>query len=297
MATYQETLTNLRNWMDRDSTVVSDALLVDFLNYAADKAYRDLRIPALEATLDFTIDTGDVIANTSAASGTEVKMIAPSSFIELIYIQKKGTGIVWNQKVDSRTFHDRYADKKSTNYYTRIGSNFYLHGDLSVGDILEVHYYRRLAAINAVYSITPANYLGQTATLTTMTRRASGYTSPDAYLASLAPRTSLYFADGTSTADIDARNVTDVKAASETGFTVAAEMEPAYVPNWLRDENERILIYGALCEAFSYLEEPDKITLYDAKFNKEIESLNAEERRRIGTGGNTSISFSGMGLI
>ena len=124
MATYQETLTNLRNWMDRDSTVVSDTLLLTFLQYAADKAYRTLRVAALETTLDFTINTGDIISGQSAGFGTEIKMPAPSDLIEIIYIQKKSSGVVWNQKVDPRTFHDRYADKKDSNYYTRVASDF-----------------------------------------------------------------------------------------------------------------------------------------------------------------------------
>jgi len=300
MATYQETLTNVRNWMDRDSTVVSDSLLLTFLQYSADKAYRTLRVPSLETTLDFTVTTNDLVADASAGFGKEVSMSLPSDLIEVIYIQKKGTGIVWNQKVDPRTFHDRYADKKDSNYYTRIGSNFLLHGSLGVDDVLEVCYYKRLPKINATYDITVANYLAQTATLTTMTRRANSYTNSDAYIAGLG-RTSLYFASGTTTSQIDALSPTAAQTSSGTvdgvNYNVAAEMEPAYIANWLRDENERILLYGSLAEAFSFLEDPAQMQLYEAKFTDEIQKLNAEEKSRLGAGGNTSVSFSGMGLI
>jgi len=299
MATYLETIANVRSWSDRDSSVLSDALIKTFLGYAADQAYRTLRVPALEATLDFTVDTGDIISDTSNF-GTEISMTVPSDLIEVIYIQKRGDGVVWNQKVDPRTFHDRFADKKNFNFYTRVGSNFLLHGRISLNDILEVHYYKRLSSVSATYAITPTNYLAQTSSLTTMTRRASNFTSSDSHLASLG-KTSLFFAAGTASNDIDNLVPTVVKASSGTvdgvNYNVEAHMEPAYIANWLRDENERILLYGALYQAYDFLEEPENAARYRERFDEEIANLNIEEQKRQARGGNTSISFSGLGLI
>jgi len=295
MATYAETLVNVRSWANRDSAVLTDALIKKFLTFAADKAYRTLRIPALETTLDFTVTSGDIVSSPSNF-GTEVNMTVPSDLIQLIFIQKKGSGLVWNQKVDPRTFHDRFADKKDFDYYTRVGSTFILHGSVQLNDVLQVHYYRRLVAVDSTYKITPANYSAQTTALTTMTRRASGYSSPDATLAALG-RTTLYFATGTTTAQIDALTASTPKAATESGYDVAAEMEPAFIENWLRDENEKILLYGALVEAFDYLEEEKLSAKYKANFEEEIIKLNQEEEKRASRGGNTSINFSGMGLI
>jgi len=395
MATYTEMITRVRNYLDRDSTVITDAQVVDFLNYAADKAYRTLRIPAHEAVVEFTVATSDVVADASSSSGTEIRMAVPNDLIELIYIQKKGTGIVWNQKVDARTFHDRYADKKDSNYYTRIGGNFILHGTLSAGDILEVCYYQRGNAINSTYDITPANYLAQTTKgITTMTRvtgltvpvtyassalvldgdskptmilrkgstyifdvssgtmgsktlvfkdsGGSTYTtgitltgtpgnanakytfivaadapdtlsyqegstasagnsvtlaSPDSNLVTTLGFKALYFADAATAAQVDALTPTTIKAASETSYTQAIWFEKVYQTNWLRDQNERIILYGALAEAFTYLEEPNQSQVYEARFLKEISELNTEETTRSTSGGNTSVSFSGMGLI
>ena len=46
--TYTELTTLVRNWCNRDEEVVSDAIIKDCLKYAADKAYRTLRVPPLE---------------------------------------------------------------------------------------------------------------------------------------------------------------------------------------------------------------------------------------------------------
>ena len=295
MATYAETLTTVRDWTDRDSTVLTDALIKKFLTFAADKAYRTLRVPALETSLTFTVESADVLTSPSNF-GREISMSIPSDLIELIFIQKSGSGVVWNQKVDARTFHDRYADTKDWNYYTRVGNKYLLHGDISVGDTLEVHYYRRLPAISATYDITPANYLAQTSTLTTMTRRLSNYNSSDATLAALG-LTQLYFVANTTAEQVDALNPTAASATSTGTYSVNYYFEPAYYEHWLRDENEKILLYGALVEAYDYLEEGELSNRYEAKFEKEIEKLNGEERQRSARGGNTPVNFSGYGLI
>jgi hypothetical protein len=297
MATYEETLNNLRDWSDRDSSILSNALVKKFVTFAADKAYRSLRIPALETTADFTVTAADIVTNPSNL-GTEMKMAAPSDLIELIYIQRKGAGIVWNTKVDSRTFHDRFADKTSFNFYTRVGSNFLLHGTINVNDVLEVHYYRRLQALDAQYAITEANYLLQgTQGIAAMTRQASSSSATDFNKAS----TILYFPAGTTTSQIDAYTPTQASLVSGTisgvNYSVTAHMLPNHIANWLRDENERILLYGGLAEAYDYLEENELSTRFEKRFYDEIDRLNGEEARRIAKGGNISISFSANGLI
>lgn len=46
--TYDELVALVRTWCNRDEEVVSDAIIKDSLKYAADKAYRTLRVPPLE---------------------------------------------------------------------------------------------------------------------------------------------------------------------------------------------------------------------------------------------------------
>jgi len=292
MATFAETVTNLRDWCDRDSTILSDAVVKKFLTFAADKAYGTLRIPAFETSADFTVASSDIIANPSNTGGQEITITAPSDLIELIYVQKKGEGIVWNSKVDSRTFHDRYADKTNFNFYTRVGDKFLFHGNFATGDVLEVHYYRRLQALDALYAINTSNYLSQTTLgITTMTGSSSSGGSTG----------SLYFESSASLNSINgvggATRPTAVSTTSTGTTTTQIYMTGAEQPNWLRDQNEKIILYGGLAEAYDYLEENELSTRFEKRFYDEIDRLNGEEQRRIAKGGNISMSFSANGLI
>ena len=53
--TYTELTTLVRNWCNRDADVVSDAIIKDCLKYAADKAYRTLRVPPLENVVTYEV--------------------------------------------------------------------------------------------------------------------------------------------------------------------------------------------------------------------------------------------------
>ncbi len=61
--------------------------------------------------------------------------------------------------------------------------------------------------------------------------------------------------------------------------------------NWLRDDNEKILLYGALNEAFTYLNEPAQAQLYAAKFDTEIKLLNDEDKTRGLKGGTVTAHY------
>ena len=67
--------------------------------------------------------------------------------------------------------------------------------------------------------------------------------------------------------------------------------------HWLSDENEGILLYGALWKAFIFLHEPDELVKYQQLFHAEIEELNREETMRKSRGGNIVVSYQGRGLI
>lgn len=69
------------------------------------------------------------------------------------------------------------------------------------------------------------------------------------------------------------------------------------VPNWLRDSNERVLIYGALAQIFGYVQEDDQAAKYLQAFNAEIAELNDEDAKRNASGGNLQVNFNGRGLI
>ena len=51
--TYTQFVDLVRNWSNKDSAVLSDNIIKDCLRYAADKAYRKLRVIALENTISY----------------------------------------------------------------------------------------------------------------------------------------------------------------------------------------------------------------------------------------------------
>jgi len=64
--TYTQFVDLVRNWSNKDSAVLSDNIIKDCLRYAADKAYRKLRVIALENTISY--NSTDLIAATTAGN-------------------------------------------------------------------------------------------------------------------------------------------------------------------------------------------------------------------------------------
>ena len=69
------------------------------------------------------------------------------------------------------------------------------------------------------------------------------------------------------------------------------------IPNWLRDQNERVILMGALAEIFSFTQEDDQAQKYLSLFMSEIKELNDEDATRNASGGNLQVNFNGRGLI
>ena len=246
MATYEGLVNKVLSWSNRDrevfgnSTEAQNAQLKDFLQYAADKAYRTLRVPALEKTYVYTIDETD-----HEAWITNCCLPIPTDLTEFIsLIKTEGAGVntnvplVYDEKTDYRTFRNTYADRYSSAYWTRFGGNMLLapFPGINAGDKFELYYYGRLPALDEPYPVGSDVIFGTTGL------------------------------DGTLT------------------------------PNWLRDENERVLLFGALAEAFAYLGEDDMQAKYLQMYQQEIDELNKEEGQRRASGGNVQVHYN-SGLI
>lgn len=67
MTAYTDFVAKVRNWANKDSTVLSDAIIQDCMRYAADKCYRRLRVSALEQTI--TYNSTALTAATTAGTG------------------------------------------------------------------------------------------------------------------------------------------------------------------------------------------------------------------------------------
>ena len=278
--TYSQLIDLVRAWSNRDREVLNDSIIADCLRYAADKAYRRLRVPPLENTVTYTAESlraGTSSSNNRFSSVTELAI--PADLIEFIQIREidaEGrTTRLFNEKADVRTFNDQYAEKYSDfAYWARqgncvllspafgnTGTNFGATG-VTTSEALELYYYRRLPALDARYSVTLDNYRSG------LLEDAAGVSIP-----ANAAYTQADF-DGIS------------------GTAVGNE-----VPNWLRDENERVILMGSLAEVFFYLQENEEAQKYAALFTQEIAELNDEDKQRDASGGNVQINFNGRGMI
>ena len=273
--TYTQLIELVRNWSNRDIEVLNDSLIGDCIRYAADKAYRTLRVPPLEHTVIYRdgLEAATTNSNNRFASVTELAI--PVDLIEFIQIRGVDsagrTTRLFNEKADVRTFNDIYAEKYNDYaFWTRQGNCILLSpgiGQASTGyggtasrpeEGIELYYYRRLPALDATYDVNLDNY----------------------------QRNFLTDAAGMDFDPID-MDLTEPPAG--------AIGKP--VPNWMRDENERILLMGALAEVFFYLQEDDQAQKYAALFVQEIDELNKEDQMRNASGGNVQYNFNGRGLI
>lgn len=292
MSAYTDLVALVRDWAERDSTVLSDTKIQEALRYAADKAYRRLRISALEQTITYNstaLTAATTAANASQLSKTE--LILPSDLIEFIQIREiDSAGLttrVFNERTDLRTFNDPFAIKYDANaFFSRQGDSLLLSPGFNnssafgTGDKIEIHYYRRLPALNALYTVNAINHAA--GFLDTSSNGQSGQDGSAA--------TQLFLADGVAYS-----SQSEAQAAGGTqtnGFFLGKE-----VYNWLRDDNSRILLYGALAENFTYLKEPELAQQYMTMFFSEIQELNDEEAKRSTSGGNVQVNYSAGGLI
>ena len=290
MPTYANFTALVRDWSNKDSSVLSDTRIQDCLRYAADKCYRNLRVAALENTITYN-STALAAATTTGTNylPSQTDVTLPSDLIEFIQIREIDsagrTCRVFNEKTDLRTFNDWSSVKTSyIGYFSRQGNTLLLApgfgqaNSLSTADKIELHYYRRLPALNAAYDVTPSNY-------------AAGFLTQDN-----AAAISLFFVNG----DTNTAYATQSEAtAADTGSagTNNAKYKGNEAANWLRDENERVLLMGALSEVFYYLQDDDQGVKYKKLFDQEVFELNDEDTKRNAAGGNVQVNFSGRGLI
>jgi hypothetical protein len=291
---YTELIAKVRDWSNRDEEVLSDSVIEDCLKFAADKAYKTLRVPPLENIASY--DSASLLAattssNNNATSITEIQL--PYDLIEFIEIREvDASGLttrVFNEKLDIRTFNDATAEKYSGyNYWARkqnlilLSPGFGSSLNGNTADSIELYYYRRLPALNAQYNVSVLNY--NVGFLTT-TGAASG----------VGNSAQLYFNDETgNTAYADQATA---QAADPAGTVTAVWYQGDTVPNWLRDQNQRVLLFGALAEAFAYLQEDDQAMKYAKLYSQEVAELNEEDQRRNASGGNLQVNFNGRGLI
>lgn len=298
---YDALVAKVRDWSNKpEVNTISDSVIQDCLGYAADESYRLLRIPPLEETLTYTVEAADNSGENSLGlpfGNAYTSFTIPEDLTEFIYIrtlaqENAGTSYstfpsnvskVFNEVTDKRTFFDLYGEKYSVYNWMWKDDKIFIHPQLAVGATVEIHYYKRLPALNAVYNVLPINYL------------IGIDDSLQPYLTLVETGgTNLYFStkDGVTKCFATLAEATAYNTPVTTKMYVGNE-----VTNWLRDQNERMLLWGALYNLGAYLFDDKMEARYQAKFMDNINTINREEKFRRAKGGNVQINFNTNGLI
>lgn len=239
----------VRSWVNRDSNILTDLLVTDFLDYSADFCYRKLRIPPLEHTYSYG-------AITSGQVG-ETQLILPPDLSEIIQVRKtdsEGNSYVFDERISLASMEDAdYARVRTTHEsFARKGSNIIIYPEAALGDVYEIHYYRRLPDLDSVYSVTQTNL--------------------DAGLLAV--------------------SVQGNPGASEMPAGSGDYYEGTEVGNWLRDENERVLLWGAIAHALDYVGEDERSAKFLQQQALAVQELNQEEVIRRVKGGSHLQTYS-----
>jgi len=299
---YDALVDKVRDWSNKpEVNTIPNSVIQDCLSYSADECYRTLRIPPLETTVTYTVEAGDNVGDNSAGlpyGNAYTSFDIPEDLIQFVYVRTLaqdniGTSYstypsnvskVFNEVTDSRTFFDLYSEKYSVYNWMWKDGKIFIHPQLAVGAMVEISYYRRLPALDATYSVTPINYL----------IGLSDANQPFVTLTGVNTDTALYF----STANSITKCFATLAEAQAYNATVTTKYYIGKeVSNWLRDENERLLIWGALYNLGSYLFDEKMELRYEKKFTENVFSLNKEEKWRRASGGNVQVNFNTQGLI
>ena len=245
---YDAIVTKVRSWVNRDESILTDALVSNFLDYSADYCYRNLRIPPLEHTFVYN-------AITSETEG-EDSILMPSDLSELIQFSKvdnQSNRTVFNERLSLFAMQDKDMTKNNNNF-ARKGRALVFEPKAEIGDRFEVYYYRRLPDLDATYVVNQANI-------------NAGLATPNG-----AP----------GTGDVE------FPTGSNLYYTGTE------VPNWLRDDHERMLLWGGVAHALDYIGEDERAAKFFAKQKEAIIELNNEETKRKVKGGSMVATYSNV---
>ncbi len=272
---YTKFVDTIHKYSNRDSDVLPNDLLKTFCDMACDNIYKDLRVAPLEYVYTYdalTADTDMLPVPGDAASFIQIRKLDSDGDVDRVY----------NSRSDIRSFHtDGYKDMRDF-HFTREGNNFIIYPKGKTGDVYQVFYYRRLPSVYARYAVVEGNYA-----LGILYYGATADDCRDALLAAEIDNTV-----------VDAPNLADPELESEITYVDGTGTIPAgyYVgmlaPNWLRDENQSMLLYGTLREVYIYLQDVEKAQGFDTLFNNAVTELNNEDKRSKASGGILTTHYS-----
>jgi len=304
----------VRGWANKpDTNALPDAVIEDCLTYAADECYRVLRIPPLEKSTVYTVTDVDNKNDSTELGGvsfpsiqaytsflipedlTQFNMLRalPNPNLGTPYSMYPGTStIVFNEVTDKRTFFDMRGEKYSLYNWMWMNNRIYIHPQLEAGAQVDINYYCRLCALNAMYEVNPLNYVIGVADAN------QPYLEINLVDIDYENVTPLWFS-GTGVDELCFATEAEAVnyAVTAGGVPYLKEFTGREVPNWLRDENERLLLWGSLANIAGYLFDDKMEQRYSMRFNDTLNSLNKEEKWRRASGGNVQMNFNGGSLI
>jgi hypothetical protein len=278
---YDAILAKVRDWSNKpESNTIPDSVIASCLSYSADECYSKLRIPPLEITVKYTVDSGDNPTDTPYTT-----FFVPEDLTQFNFIRTfEDSSHVFNEITDKRTFFDSHSEKYNGHSWMWMDNKVFIRPQLTVGDVLELNYYRRLPALDAQFSVIPVNYIIGLADAD----------QPYVTLTGVGTDTPLYFSTSGSIQRVFASSA---EAAVYDPTVTTKYYVGKEVDNWLRDSNERLLIWGALFNLGAYLFDDKMEARFKGKFEDNILTLNKEEKWRRASGGNVRMNFNSNGMI
>lgn len=286
---YDDIKNKVRDWSNkREAATTPEVIIEDCLRYGADYIYRELRIPQMEHTTTFVVNESQ-----NSIEDKYTVLDVPQDLIEFIYLRNMSATPVrlYNEVTDIRTFLDPYAEQYSTNRYVWKDLQILIHPKLKEGDTVELHYYRRLAQLDATYSVIPENYNPE-------------YTFDNQPLLAI-PATEeegtgvvLYLVlEGIKDAAFLTASEATAYAVTNGGVAIPQEYLGKEAWNWLRDAQQSMLLTSALSFLGAYLFDDAMEAKYKARTDEMLTKLNREEEFRRAKGGNVRMNFNSGGLI
>jgi len=215
-----------------------------------------------------------IVLNSGATLNDQVKIVSFNETTvyssEVSTVERETT--VYENRADYRTFVSDCSNKYSLYLWTRQGNKIVVNPKFKKGDAFEVYYFSNGTDLGTEYTVTSANF--QNGFLET-SDSSNG--------------TALYFT-ASSTPVVGE----DVPSNNQGGsYTNAFYFKGKEQPHFLRDNQERLLIYGALSFINDYLGETNESTKYETKAAQLIQRLLNEEVFKESSGGNVRINFEG----
>jgi len=215
-----------------------------------------------------------IVLNSGASLNDQIKIVSfneTTVFSSEISTVERET-IVYENRADYRTFVSDCSNKYSLYLWTRQGDKIVVNPEFKKGDAFEIYYFSNGTDLGTEYAVTSANFQNGLLEKTDSTND-----------------TPLYFE--TSSTPVVGE---DVPSNNQGGFY----QYPCYFkgkeqPHFLRDNQERLLIYGALAFINDYLGETNESTKYETKAAQQIQRLLNEEVFKESSGGNVRINFEG----